>query len=96
MNTEYPPEFKSVLATLVGQPQAVIEMWTYALAMIMIDEGKARVIGTNRDGEHLHLVIQPDAGEMFEVVRPQMSESLEREFLKQVRRIVAQEAKGDR
>lgn len=94
LTNEPPPEFDSLLDTLAEQPEHVREMWQYAMVLMMIDDEKARVIETHQDGDRLHLVVQTVAGERFSVMRPPMSEELERQLLEQIRKIVSDES-GD-
>lgn len=63
-------------------------MWRYALVLMMIDDERARVIESHQDGEVWRFRIQTRAGDIFEVIRPEMSEQTERQLLEQIREIV--------
>lgn len=89
MQNDLPAEFDSFLAALADQPENVRAMFRYALVLMMIDDEKARVMGTrNEDGYEL-IAVRTLAGEEFEIERPAMSEETERILLEQIREIVA-------
>lgn len=90
-----PAEFDELLELVVAQPEHVRAMWRYALVLMMIDDEKARVVETHRDGETLHLIVQTVAGERFGILRPEMSEETEHLLLEQVRQIVEEETQSD-
>lgn len=46
MSGDLPREFDSLPAELAEQPEPVRAIWRYALVLMMIDDEKARVIGT--------------------------------------------------
>ena len=60
----------------------------------MIDDEKARVIGTRVEEGREWLTVETIAGEMFEIMRPPISEEVEAELMAQLRAIVAEE-EGD-
>lgn len=58
---------------------------------MMIDDEKARIIGTRvEDGQEV-IEVRTMAGDEFEIVRPTMSDEIERILLEQIREIVAEE-----
>lgn len=89
--TNLPPEFDSVLAALAEQPDNVLAMWKYAIVLMMIDDEKARVMGTRfEDGQEV-IAVRTIAGDQFEIERPSMSEDTEKMLLGQIREIIANE-----
>lgn len=86
-----PPEFDSLLAELAEAPDNVRAMWKYALALMMIDDKKARVLGTRVEDGHELIAVRTIAGDEFEIARPAMSEDTETILLEQIREIVADE-----
>ena len=51
-------------------------MWYYVLVLMMIEDDKAQIVQSNHDGDLVHLVVRATCGEMFDVVRPPMSQEL--------------------
>jgi hypothetical protein len=92
--SKLPRESAPLLAALVEQPAHVREMWRYALVLMMIDDEKATAVETRGEDGRTWLTVRTLAGDEFQVVRPQISEDIERKLLEQVRRIV-EEAGGD-
>jgi hypothetical protein len=90
---DLPPEWDAVLTEIARQPENVRAMWRYALVLMMIDDEKARIVATQRDGETFYVLVQTRDGERFSVVRPPMSEEVEQLLLEQIREI-ATEAQG--
>lgn len=83
-HSDLPADFDHLLAELALQPEHVRQLWRYALALMMLDDEKARVVGTRRDDGQEILAVWTVAGEDFEVVRPEMSEEVERLLLEQM------------
>lgn len=91
MDTDLHPEFDRLLADLAASPAPLREMWYYAIARMLIDDKKARVIETHQDGERLHIVAETLAGKRCSVVRPEMSEEMEQLLLQRIRQLVGAE-----
>jgi hypothetical protein len=91
---ELPPEIEQVADLVNEQPPEVREMFRYALVLAMIDDEKARIAGTPIESDREYLTVQTIAGDVFEIVRPPISEELEAVLMSEVRSIVADEDKG--
>ena len=89
MQDAFPSEFDPLLTKFANASENVQLMWRYAIAVWLINDEKAHIVGIHQDEETLHIVAQTLAGERFEIVRPPMSEQTEQELLEQVMRIVA-------
>ncbi len=87
---DLPPEIQHVADLLSEQSPDVRELFRYALVLAMINDEKARVIGT-RVEEREWLTVETIAGDVFEIVRPPISEEVEAQLMRQVRAIVADE-----
>jgi hypothetical protein len=87
---DLPPEIEQVADLLSKQRPEVRDLFRYALVLAMVDDEKARVIGT-RVEEREWLTVKSVAGDVFEIVRPEISEEIESELMSQVRAIVADE-----
>jgi hypothetical protein len=84
-----PATFEGLLAALACAPANVVEVWRYALAMMMIGEDKAHIIKTCEQNEILLITVETNTGERFEVVRPPMSDETEQLLFEEIRRAFA-------
>lgn len=91
MKSNLPPEFQPLLDELADTPENVKAMWRYAIALLLIDDEKARILETREEGDTQHLTVETISGDRFEVVRPPMSEAVEQELLEQLRAFMAGE-----
>lgn len=66
-------------------------MFRYALVLMMIDDEKARVMGTRNENGDEFIAVRTVAGDGFEIERPAMSEETEKILLEQIREIVMDE-----
>ena len=89
---ELPPELQRVADLLSEQPPAVRDLFRFALVLAMVDDEKARVIGTRVENGQEWLTIKTTAGEVFEILRPPISEEVEAELMRQVRAIVHEDS----
>jgi hypothetical protein len=97
---DLPPEFQRLADLLSRQPPAVRhtcvlrkrDLFRYCLVLALIDDEKARVIGTRIENEEEWLTIET-ADEVFEMLRPAISEEIEDELLERVRAIADEDAK---
>jgi hypothetical protein len=86
---DLPPKFERLAALLSEQSPEVRDLFRYALVLAMIDDEKAREIGTRVEEGREWLKVETVAGDVFEIVRPPISEEGEAELMRQVRSIVA-------
>jgi hypothetical protein len=89
---DLPPEIQQVADLLSEQPRDVRELFRYALVLAMIDDEKARIDGTRVEEEGDWLTIETIAGDVFEIIRPPISEELEAQLMEQVRAIVEEDS----
>jgi hypothetical protein len=85
-----PPEIQHVADLLSRQRPEVRDLFLYALVLTMIDDEKAHIISTRVEVREW-LTVQTIAGDVFEIVRPRISEEVEAQLMSQVRAIVADE-----
>jgi hypothetical protein len=88
---DLPPELERLADLLSEQPPEVRDLFRYALALAMIDDEKAWVTSSRVEGDREYLTIQTIAGEVFEILRPEISEEVEAQLMEQVRAIIADE-----
>ncbi len=80
MNTDLPPELDMFARILDGQPPQVREVFHYALALLLVENGKAarHSDGASSSGARSinasGSIFVSNAGELFSVVRPDVSE----------------------
>lgn len=85
MDIVFPPEYQTLFDTLAPASRAERDIWRYALVLLMIDLYKMKIEATHLDGDTLHLVVRSTTGELFSVVRPNISEEVEQAILEQIR-----------
>lgn len=71
-----PPNLQDLARLLDDQPEDVQELFRYALVMLMIEDNKARIIETENVDNLEYLTVETSAGEVFEILKPQVSEDL--------------------
>jgi hypothetical protein len=65
----------------IDLPPEVRELFPYALVLAMIDDERARVLGTRMQDWLERLTIETVEGGVFEIVRPPISEEVEAELM---------------
>ena len=80
-----PVAYQRLLDELASEPGPARAMWYYVLVLMMIEDNEAHIVETNHDGDLVHLVVRDTSGEMFDVVRPPMSQELVDSLLGQAR-----------
>jgi hypothetical protein len=88
---DLPPKFEHLADLLSEQPPDVRDLFRYALVLAMIDDEKARIIGTRAEEEREWLAIETVAGDVFEIAHPAISEEVEAQLMWLVRAIIADE-----
>lgn len=83
-----PREFLPLLHAFAFKGQERIELWCYALVLLMIDEEQVRFIGTHTQAGRQWATVRIVGGEEFDVVKPDLSEEQEQNLLDGVRHIV--------
>ncbi len=87
---DLPPEFERLANFISKQPPHVRDLFRYALVLAMIDDEKARVIGTRTQEEREWLTVETVEGEVFEINRPPISDEVEAELINHVRVNIAE------
>jgi hypothetical protein len=88
---DLPPEIQRVTDLLSRQLPEVRCLFRYALVPAVIDDEKARVIGTRVEVEREWLTVETVAGNAFEIMRPEISEEAEAVLKERVQAINADE-----
>ncbi len=83
-----PREFVPLLDAYAVSSDEYIELWTYAIVLLMIDEEQVRMVGMHELAGREWVMLQIYGGEEFEIVKPNLTEAQERHFIRGVRRIV--------
>jgi hypothetical protein len=87
--TDYdsPPGLQAFASLLDTQPPEVQEVFQFLLATAMHETGKFELLNVTEVAGRWHYAFK-DAGEVFSVVRPEMSEAMEREGKEEIRQIL--------
>lgn len=87
--TSIPREFAPLVNSLALDAQDRLQLWVYALVLLMLDEHQVRLIGAHQAAGHEWVTVQIYSGDEFEVVKPALSQENERKLLEGVRVIVS-------
>ena len=87
---DLPPELRAFASLLDAQPPEVQEAFQFLLATAMHEAGKFEVLGVAEVDGRWHYTFS-GAGEVFSVVRPEMSKEMERQVREMVREILVEE-----
>jgi hypothetical protein len=83
-----PREFAPLVNSFALDAQDRMELWVYALVLLMIDEEQVRLMGTHEASGQQWVTVQIYSGDEFEIVKPALSQENEHQLLEGVRRIV--------
>ena len=86
---DIPREFGPLLDAYALDSHHRIELWTFAIVVLMIDDEQVRVIGTRELADTQWLVLEMQDGEQFEIIHPQLTLADEMELFRGVRKIMA-------
>lgn len=87
-NSRIPREFLPLLHAFALKGQERIELWCYALVLLMLDEEQVRLVNTHVEAGREWATLRIIGGEEFDVVKPPLSEEQEQQLLDGVRHIV--------
>lgn len=82
MLIDLPPEIGQVAELLSQQRPEVRDLYRYALVLAMIDDEKAWVTGTRLVDNQEYLTVRTIAGDVFEIIRPPISEEVEARLMR--------------
>ena len=85
-----PPELHAFVSLLDTQPPEVQEAFQFLLATAMHEAGKFEFLNVAEVDGRWHYTFR-GAGEVFSVVRPEMSKETERQVREEVREILEEE-----
>lgn len=86
--SQIPREFAPLINAYAADPYQRIELWCYALVLLMIDENQVFLVGIREAAGRTWVTLETAIGEEFEIVKPQLSETVEQQLLKGVRAVV--------
>ncbi len=90
-----PPELQAIAQLMDEQPEDVRELFQYALTMLMIEDGKAKIVETHHVDNLEYLTVETSAGDVFEIIKPQVREDLLGKMRALAREILEQDRKGN-
>lgn len=91
-----PREFAPLLDEFALDAHHRIELWSFALVLLMIDEEQVRQVGSHEAAGCEWVTLQTRDGEQFDIVKPQLDEESEQRLLFGVREIVEKERARNR
>jgi len=89
--TDLPPELQAFASLLDAQPPRVQEAFQFLLATAMHEAGKFELLNVAEVDDQRHYVFKSTAGEVFSLVRPEMSKEMQRKVRREVREILRED-----
>ena len=86
-----PPEFEILSRIADAQEPNVRELFQYALTMLLVEDGKAKILQQHAVGMREHLELRTNAGVAFTIVKPDISAELLVQMQEMVREILDEE-----
>lgn len=83
-----PMEFAPLLDEFALDAHHRIELWSFALVLLMIDEEQVRQVSSHEVAGTEWVILQTRDGEQFEIIKPKLDEASEQRLLFGVREIV--------
>jgi len=92
-SNELPPELDALASYLDAQVPDVRELFQYALAMLMIEAKKAKIVETHTtDDGRQRMLVWTLADDSFSIVKPLVSDGLLEQMIEIVRGVVAEDS----
>ncbi len=76
MNTNLPPELSALAQIVDAQPPAMQELFQYALAMLLVEDGKANIVERRTIDGRAWIYLLTSSHELFSVVEPKVGEDV--------------------
>jgi len=89
--SDLPPELQAFARLLDTQPSEVQEAFQFLLATAMQEAGVFELLNVAEVDGRWHYTFRSAAGEVFSVVRPEISKETERKVREEVREILREE-----
>lgn len=88
MDTDLKQQLHTMFMIVATRSNPVQALSQYAMVLLMVDLGVARIVETHNDGDHFDIVVETTAGDRFEVQRPELSEEMEEMLLREIREFI--------
>ena len=86
-----PPDFEVLSRLVDAQEPAVRELFQYALALLMVEDGKAEITEQRTVSMREQLTLRTVAGDTFTIVKPDISDELLAQMQEMVRELLDEE-----
>ena len=86
-----PPDFSAVASLLDAQPAPVRDIFSYCLALAMVEAGRARLVGQEPGESGAVCTFETATGEQLSLARPAMTAEMEAEVSEMLREILGEE-----
>jgi hypothetical protein len=93
--TQLPPEYEQFASFLDAQPGPVQIAFQYCLALSMVEYGQADLIKTEPSENGAMVTFKTTAGDVFTVIKPQITEEQEVAIIEQLRDILDGDSPND-
>jgi hypothetical protein len=95
-NFDLPPELDAFASYLDAQLPNVRELFQYALAMLMVESSKAKIVETHTtDDGRQRMLIWTAANDSLSIAKPLVDDALLEQMMEIVRGVVAEDGDGE-
>src|SRR2546423_12067304 len=90
-----PPDLEAVGKLIDLQPPDVRELFQYALAMVMVEKGKARILERQATDDGEVYTLSTVDGQMISIPKPKVRDEYIERLMQAVREIIAKDGEGE-
>ena len=95
MQSDLPPDLAMLARIVDGQPPNVRELFHYALATLLIEDGKAEIIEQRTIDARERITIRTVAGELFSIVRPNVIDAQLVDLREMARQVLSEDGEPE-
>src|SRR5437588_12641744 len=90
-----PPDLEAVGKLIELQPPDVRELFQYALAMVMVEQGKGRILERHATDDGEVYTLSTADGQMISMPKPKVKDEYIKRLMEAVREIIAEDDQGE-
>src|SRR5687768_3467108 len=98
MDTDLKQQLHTMFMIVATRSDSIQALSQYAMVLLLLDLGMARIIETRYDGDQCHILVEISTGDRIEVQRPQLSEENGKTLLHEIGKFIherKERAEGD-
>lgn len=91
VHSKLPPEFEMLSRIADAQEPNALELFQYALAMLMVEEGKAEIVERRMVNMREQVTLKTTTGQTFSLLTPDVIEELLAQMIEMAREVLDEE-----